>query len=260
MLTNNAGFNCNATRVVIQQKSWTQREQLLRGIRDELAQVPLRNAYYPGAFVRQQSFVVAHPEAEQIGKATEEQLPWTLIAGIDPTNDDDICFTTEAFCGLFAETALEADSVADYIDQAVTFANDRIWGTLNATIIVHPRSLNDPAIAEAVQRAVANLRYGSIGVNYWGGISYALGVTTWGAFPGHAITDIQSGTGVVHNSLMFASPQKSVVRAPFRSIPTPPWFVTRGNAACQVFPRLVQFEAAPALWKVPAIVWAALRG
>lgn len=260
MLTNNAGFNCNATRVVIQHKSWAQREQLLQGIRDVLAQVPPRNAYYPGAFVRQQSFVVAHPEAEQIGKATEEQLPWTLIAGIDPTDQDDICFTTEAFCGLFAETALEADSVADYIDQAVTFANDRIWGTLNATIIVHPRSLNDPAIAEAVQRAVANLRYGSIGVNYWGGISYALGVTTWGAFPGHAITDIQSGTGVVHNSLMFASPQKSVVRAPFRSIPTPPWFVTRGNAACQVFPRLVQFEAAPALWKVPAIVWAALRG
>lgn len=260
MLTNNAGFNCNATRVVIQHKSWAQREQLLQGIRDVLAQVPPRNAYYPGAFVRQQSFVVAHPEAEQIGKATEEQLPWTLIAGVDPTDQDDICFTTEAFCGLFAETALEADSVADYIDQAVTFANDRIWGTLNATIIVHPRSLDDPAIAEAVQRAVANLRYGSIGVNYWGGISYALGVTTWGAFPGHAITDIQSGTGVVHNSLMFASPQKSVVRAPFRSIPTPPWFVTRGNAACQVFPRLVQFEAAPALWKVPAIVWAALRG
>lgn len=260
MLTNNAGFNCNATRVVIQQKSWTQREQLLRGIRDELAQVPLRNAYYPGAFVRQQSFVVAHPEAEQIGKATEEQLPWTLIAGIDPTNEDDICFTTEAFCGLFAETALEADSVVDYIDQAVTFANDRIWGTLNATIIVHPRSLDDPAIAEAVQRAVANLRYGSIGVNYWGGISYALGVTTWGAFPGHAITDIQSGTGVVHNTLMFARPQKSVVRAPFRSIPTPPWFVTRGNVARKVFPKLVQFEAAPALWKVPGIVWAALRG
>lgn len=259
-LTNNAGFNCNATRVIIQHKNWAQREQLLQGIRGVLAQIPPRNAYYPGAFLRQQQLVVAHPEAEQIGKATAEQLPWTLIAGVDPTRQGDVCFTTEAFCGLFAETALDAASVADYIDQAVAFANDRIWGTLNATIIVHPRSLDDPTIADAVQRAVANLRYGSIGVNYWGGISYALGVTTWGAFPGHAITDIQSGTGVVHNTLMFAYPQKSVVRAPFRSIPTPPWFVTRGNVARKVFPKLVRFEAAPSLWKVPGIVWAALRG
>ena len=260
MLTNNAGFNCNATRVVIQHKNWAQREQLLQGIRDVLAQVPPRNAYYPGAFVRQQNFVGAHPEAEQIGTASAEQLPWTLIAGVDPAQQDDICFTTEAFCGLFSETALDAASVADYIDQAVAFANDRIWGTLNATIIVHPRSLVDPAIADAVQRAIANLRYGSIGLNYWGGVSYTLGVTTWGAFPGHAITDIQSGTGVVHNTLMFARPQKSVLRAPFRSTPTPPWFVTRGHVARQVFPKLVQFEAAPALWKIPGIVWAALRG
>jgi hypothetical protein len=169
-----------------------------------------------------------------------------------------VCFTTEAFCGLFAETALDAANAAEYLDRAVNFANEHLWGTLNATLIIHPKSLKDPAVAAALERAIANLRYGSIGVNYWAGTSYALGVTTWGAFPGHSIDDIQSGTGVVHNTLMFEQPQKSVVRGPFRTIPTPPWFVLRGKTASKLFPKLVEFEAAPSPWKVPGIMWTAI--
>ncbi len=260
MLTNNAGFNCNATRMVIQQSEWQQREQLMQAIRKVLAQVPSRTAYYPGARDRFQSFVAAHPEAEQFGASTEKELPWTLIADVNPEAADDPCFTTEAFCGLFAETNINATNVPEYIDRAVDLANKRIWGTLNATIIVHPASLKDPAIASALERAVANLRYGTIGVNYWAGTGFALCVTTWGAFPGHTIDDIQSGIGVVHNTLMFSRPQKSVLRAPFRSTPTPPWFVTHGKAATRVFPKLVSLEASPSPWKVPAIFWSAITG
>jgi acyl-CoA reductase-like NAD-dependent aldehyde dehydrogenase len=260
MLTNNAGFNCNATRVIIQHSAWKQRDQLLHGIRELLMRVPARNSYYPGAKQRQETFVTAHPEAEQFGTPTNEQLPWTLIAGVDPSNSDDVCFTTEAFCGLFAETAIDAASIAEYIDNAVDFANEQIWGTLNATLIVHPDSLKDPVIAAAVERAIANLRYGTVGVNYWAGVGFPLGVTTWGAFPGHTIDNIQSGTGVVHNALMFSRPQKSVVRGPFRSTPTPTWFVTEGKKASKVFPKLVNFEAAPSPLKVPGIMLSAIVG
>src|SRR5581483_9057912 len=260
MLTNNAGFNCNATRVIIQHAGWNQREQLLQQIRGVLAQVPPRNSYYPGAKERHSSFVAEHPDAEQFGSATADQLPWTLITGVDPKNEDDICFTTEAFCGLFAETTIEAADAAEYLDRAVDFANEHIWGTLNATILVHPASLKDPSVAAALDRAVANLRYGSIGVNYWGGTSYALVVTTWGAFPGHTIDNIQSGTGVVHNTLLFDRPQKTVLRAPFIGVPTPPWFATRGKTARKLFPKLVDFEAAPSPWKIPGILWTAVTG
>ncbi len=260
MLTNNSGFNCNATRVVIQHESWSQRSDLLREVRSALAKVPLRNAYYPGAHARQQAFVTAHPDAEQFGTPQGQEMAWTLIPGLDPRQTDDICFTTEAFCGLFGETALEASSVVEYIERAVAFANDDIWGTLNATILVHPESLKDPQVAQAVERAIANLRYGSIGVNYWAGISFAIGTTTWGAFSGHPIYDIQSGNGVVHNSLMFAHPQKSVLRAPFRGNPTPTWFASEVAKGRNVFPKLVQFEANPSPLKVPGILWSAIKG
>lgn len=260
MLTNNAGFNCNATRMVIQRAGWHQRGDLLRAIRETLSKVPPRAAYYPGAPERQKTFIAAHPDAEEFGTPQNQELAWTFIADVDAQHTDDICFTTEAFCGLFGETALEANSVVEYIDQAVEFANTHIWGTLNATILVHPESLKDPLIAQAVERAIANLRYGSIGLNYWAGISFALGTTTWGAFPGHTLDNIQSGIGTVHNSLMFSRPQKSVLRAPFRSLPTPTWFASEGPKARKVFPKLVQFEAAPSPLKVPGILKAATLG
>jgi len=258
MLTNNAGFNCNATRVIIQDARWPQREQLLEEMRRALSHIPPRMAYYPGAFERQQTFIKEHPEAEQIGLSSEQELPWTLVAGVDPESVDDVCFTTEAFCSLFAETALDAKSVPEYIDKAVDFANQHIWGSLNATIIVHPESLKDAEVKESVERAIANLRYGTVGINIWAGAGFTFGTTTWGAFPGHELYNIQSGIGVVHNTLMFSRPQKSVLWGPFRGVLTPPWFVTQGKIARKLFPKLVAFEAAPSPLKVPGIMAAAL--
>jgi acyl-CoA reductase-like NAD-dependent aldehyde dehydrogenase len=259
-LTTNAGFNCNATRVIIQHADWQQREDLLRQMRKVLGQLPTRDAYYPGARERQHLFVEAHPEAEQIGSGEGKHLPWTLITDVDVEQENDICFTTEAFCGLFAETTLNATNVVEYIERAVTFANEHLWGSLNATIIVHPKSLQEPVIAAAVERAIANLRYGTIGVNYWGGVGFTLGATTWGAFPGDSVNDVRSGIGVVHNTLMFDKAQKSVLRGPFRSIPIPPWFALRGKSGSKVFPKLVSLEVAPTPWKVPGILWSAIRG
>jgi acyl-CoA reductase-like NAD-dependent aldehyde dehydrogenase len=260
MLTENAGFNCVTTRVILQHASWKQRGQLLEEIRRLLSRAPLRTAYYPGARDRHRAFVSAHPEAELYGKPTEEQLPWTLIPGVDPKNKDDITFTTEAFCSLFAETPIKAETVPEYIERAVEFANKHLWGTLAATLIVHPSSLKDPGVAAAVERAIADLRYGTIGVNYWAAAAYSMAITPWGAFPGHTIDNIQSGIGVVHNTFMFSRSQKTVLRAPFRIRPVPIWFETRTKRGWKVFPKLVQFEASPSIWKVPAIVWAALRG
>ena len=262
MLTNNAGYNCNATRVIIQREGWDRREPLLQAMRGVFRQTPARAAYYPGSQQRYAAFIEAHPEAERFGAVgaadVDGALPWTLISGLDAQSTDDICFTTEAFCALFAETTLAAESVADYVDRAVAFCNDRIWGTLSATLLVHPDSLRDPAVAQAVERGIANLRYGSIGVNYWGGVSFALGLTSWGAYPGHPLDDIRSGNGVVHNALMFDQPQKSVIRAKFRLMPIPPWFVTRGKVASSVFHQLADLEAQPSVARVPGIAIAAL--
>ena len=75
-----------------------------------------------------------------------------------------------------------------------------------------------------VEQAIADLRYGTICINAWSGVGYFATSTTWGAFPGHDRSDIQSGTGVVHNTYLFDKPQKSVLWAPFRTPVKPLWF------------------------------------
>jgi acyl-CoA reductase-like NAD-dependent aldehyde dehydrogenase len=259
MLANNAGFNCNATRVILTHAAWPGRERLLAAMREVLVKIPPRKAYYPGAAERFVAFAAAHPEAERFGARRDDLLPWMLVPGLDSRRRDDICFTTEAFCSLFGEAPIEAASPAEFLQRAVAFANDALWGTLNATLIVHPGSLADPETARAVEQAIAELRYGTVCVNHWAAAGYALVVTPWGAFPGHTPTDIQSGTGVVHNTLMFSRVEKGVVRAPFRVFPKPAWFATH-RAAGSLVPRLVQFEASPSIAKLPGIFSFALRG
>lgn len=259
MLANNAGFNCNAARVVIQHREWPLRPRLLDGMREVLGRVPLRSAYYPGAALRFDTLAAAHPELERFGEPEPGQLPWALGVDIDPTDREHPFFRTEAFCSLFGETALSASSPAEFVGRAVEMANDTLWGTLNATLLVHPASLEDPATREAVERAVEHLRYGTVTINCWAAVGYGLGTTTWGAFPGHEPWDVQSGTGLVHNTLMFSKAQKSVVRSPFRAFPKPPWFVTH-ETGTDLARELTRFEADRSLWRLPAVTWFALRG
>lgn len=260
MLTNNAGFNCNAGRVIVQHAAWQQRGALLAETVKVLRQTPLRRAYYPGAGDRFDAFLAAHEQtAEIIGARSGDKLPWMLIPNLDPGQRDDICFTTEAFCGVCGETALEAASVPEYVQKAVAFCNDTLWGTLNMTLIVHPQSLQDPEVRRAVQRAIADLRYGTVSVNHWAGVGFGLVITPWGAFPGHTAQDIQSGTGFVHNTLMFDRTQKAVVQAPFHAWPKPVWFSTH-KTAHKLAPKLYGFEAAPSMAKLPGILGLAVRG
>ena len=258
MLTNNAGCNCLTTRVIINHAAWPQRRPLLDKTRALLSRIPPRQAYYTGAHKRYHTFIAAHPQAEQFGHSTDGQLPWTLIPDIDPTRND-ICFNTEAFCSLYAETGLDAANIPDYIDRAVEFANEKLWGTLNVTLIVHPASLHDPAIAAAVDRAIENLRYGTVSLNQWAVVGYGLVSPTWGGFPGHDLYNIQSGIGVVHNTFMFSRPQKSVIRAPFIVTPTPVWFVNH-RTGHELGPKLTRFAASPSPWQLPGLFWSALRG
>jgi hypothetical protein len=171
----------------------------------------------------------------------------------------DIAFNVEAFCALTAETALEASSPADFVRRATEFCNDVVWGSLSMTIICDPRTLKNAETGAAIEEAIANLRYGSIGLNLWHALSFALGTTVWGAYPGHALNDIQSGRGFVGNAYMFERPQKSVVRGPFVARPAPAWFATNKNGA-DVMGRLLDFEVKPSWMKLPGLFRAALKG
>jgi len=259
MLTNNAGFNCTTPRVIITPAGWRLRHRFLNAVRARLVATPVRLAFYPGAEQRFDTFLGAHPEAELYGAREDGRLPWALITDLDPGATDDPCFTTEAFCSVFGEVPLPSADLADYLERAVEFANGSVWGSLNATLIVHPSSMRNPDVKAAVTRAVADLRYGTVSINHWSALGFALGVTPWGAFPGHARNDIGSGTSVVHNSLMFSRSEKTVIRAPFRAWPKPIWFASHSTAP-RLARQLVRFEASPSLLRLAAMFPRAMVG
>ncbi|MBI4616134.1 MAG: aldehyde dehydrogenase family protein, partial [Planctomycetes bacterium] len=136
MVANNASFNCNAAKVLVTAQGWPQRKAFLEALAATLASLPARRAYYPGTDRKYDAFLAAHPEARPLAKRTEGVIPWTLIEGVDPSRPDDIVFNQEAWCGVLAETALPARDPGEYLEAAVEFANDRVWGTLSASVLV----------------------------------------------------------------------------------------------------------------------------
>jgi len=260
MLTNNAGFNCIASRVIVQHRAWGRRRALLESVRDALRDAEPRTPYYPGARDRWAAFVASYGQAEVFGPTGADEVPFTLIPELDLERDPDLALTTEAFCGVMAEVPLDTPrSIPDFLDAAVELCNERLWGTLAATVIVHPRSLSDPMVADAVERAVDRLEYGTVVINHFPGAAYGFVSPPWGAYPGSDPTDIQSGTGVVHNSYLLEDVQKTVVRGPFRTPTKPLWFQSN-RALSRVGPHLAEVAGTGSKRALGPLLVGAARG
>jgi acyl-CoA reductase-like NAD-dependent aldehyde dehydrogenase len=256
MVAQNASFNCNAAKVLVTAKSWPQRAKFVEKVHAALGRAQARKAYYPGAEARYRGFLDKYPQAKAVGPAGENVVPWTVIPDV-PAKQGEYALTNEAFCGVLAEVELEASGASEFMLQAARFANDDCWGTLSCMVLIDAKT--ERANADAFDLMLEQLRYGGIGINCWAGIIYALVSPTWGAFPGHPNTDIQSGAGVVHNSFMLDYPQKSVVRAPFRINPTPAWFFDHKNLKA-LGQGLLKLESSPGLGSFVSTALAGLRG
>jgi acyl-CoA reductase-like NAD-dependent aldehyde dehydrogenase len=262
----NAGFACNTPHLVVTHAGWPLRQAFLDKLREKMSAMSLPKAYYPGSKAIQQRFIDRHPEAELYGKPrddrtpVEETLPWTLIPSVSSENPQDVCFTSEGFCGVLSETPIAAASTAEFLERSVDFLNKYVWGSLSASIFVHPASLKIPEIASAMEQAIEQLRYGTICINQQTPVAYVQTACPWGGFPGQPLEDIQSGSGWVHNTLMFGQPQKSVLHAPFVETPKTPFLFHRARLGHAIARRLVDLEAAPSLWKFLRVFVTAVKG
>jgi acyl-CoA reductase-like NAD-dependent aldehyde dehydrogenase len=255
-LTFNSGCNCLTPRMIIQMKNWEHREKLNKGIANFLAGIKTRKAFYPGSFELHQQFVNAHPEALQLGKPQDGHLPWTFITDVDPKNEDDVCFKREPFMSLFSETALDSKNVVEFIGDAVNFANEKIWGSLVVSIIVHPDSMKDQQVATAVKQAIADLRYGSILINSCGAMAYYMITTLWGGYPNTDIYSVKSGIGFVNNALMFDHAQKSVVYADFTPLADP--LLANISNSYLFFRQDTRYQHDPSVGNLMKVMWRAM--
>lgn len=259
MITQNASFNCNAAKVIVVAREWLQKDAFLDAVNEQLALTAPRKAYYPGAVERFREFRKQYPNSKIVGREEDGAVPWTVIPRLE---GNDYALSNEAFCGVVALVEIDAPdyasaNAATFLPKAVEFANAKCWGTLSCCVLIHPDT--EDTNQDDFAHAIRDLRYGAIGINAWPGAIYGLVSPTWGAFPGHTPADIGSGMGVVHNAWMFDHPEKSVLRAPFRIRPTPPWFSDHRNLV-NVGKALVAHEAAPTWGTLLKLALAGLRG
>ncbi len=256
MVTHNASFNCIAGKMLVLPRRWKLRDRFLNLVLAKMALSPARRAWYPGAEERYRVLTEHRADVRRLGGG-EGTLPWTLVPGLDADDRAEKAFTMEPFCSILFETAVGSEDPLEFLDAAVRFANERLWGTLSAAILAPARAQADAATGQALERAIRALRYGSVCVNLWPGIAYSSG-GPWGAYPGSPLTDIQSGRGFVHNTRMLERVEKLVMRAPAWSPVKLPYFASH-RSAHSLGEHLTSLEVNGAWTKLPAVVASAIR-
>eukprot|EP00929_Paragymnodinium_shiwhaense_P053617 TRINITY_DN26850_c0_g1_i2.p1 TRINITY_DN26850_c0_g1~~TRINITY_DN26850_c0_g1_i2.p1 ORF type:complete len:603 (-),score=163.02 TRINITY_DN26850_c0_g1_i2:329-2137(-) len=231
-ITANNSYFCNSPKVLLLAEEWDQKEEFLQIMKGVFAAMPNPPPYYPGSHKRYDALLKSYP-AEQVEKIEGPncsqpskfgaRIPWTFIkTSADAKNLDaskaEAAFANEPFCPILTICTLKGTSGAkEYLEAVTKLSNEYIWGTLSCTLLVHPTV--EEAESEAVEAAVADLKYGAVVLNTWSGEAYSMFNGLWGGYAGpdsvEKLESIQSGIGFVGNTLMFDHPSKVVVRSPF---------------------------------------------
>ena len=260
----NAGHTCVASQILVMPQHWDQAPALMSALREAFRTAPDRQPFYPGTGEKLAVFAAHNPGTEVLSEAQ----PRMLLPEVDADSGHP-AFQEEFFGPIYVSTTLPGADPATYLRNAVAFVNDRLHGNLGVNLIVHPAT--EKQLGAALDEAIAELRYGSIGINVWSAFGFLASRAAWGAYPGNTPQDIQSGTGVVHNALLFDKPQKNVIQAPFRAFPRsarhghhtmavkPPWFVNNRTATATAR-RLTEFAADPKPHRLVGLFASALRG
>ena len=256
--TMNASFMCCTAKVLLMPKNWDGSTKFIKALQEVCAEIPLRAAYYPGAEDRWQAIVKNRNNVTNIGKPQFNELPWTFITDLNPDDVHESLFKEESFCSVIGCIQVGSADPVEFLQAATHFANNRLWGTLNATLIVHPKTLKVANINAAFEQAISQLKYGAITVNTFIGLLFCTGAP-WGAYPGSTSQDIQSGSGFVHNTSMLESIEKAVLRAPLTTFPKPAWLASHKKSKV-VTQRLVAMEENASWAQVPGIIIAAMQG
>lgn len=283
-MTNNAAFNCVATRVIVTWKQWPERERFLQRIENALSRVPQRVAYYPGAEQRFEQYSgLTADKAQQLLRNTSDggvsgsqtcpggtttfvagtdqadgTLPWALIRNVKADEDSPL-FGSESFVCVCAEVPIDAASPEEFLQKATDFCNEKLWGTLAASITVPGRFKRKPATRNVLDECVDRLRYGVVAQNQWSGVVFALMSPPWGGHPSSTRQDIQSGTGWVHNSFMLTGIEKTVLEAPLVVLPKAVWLASH-PAPESVAWSLCRLFQNPSLWNLSTLGYHAMKG
>jgi len=221
----NAGFNCIAAQVVVLDKNWKQKDQFIKEVKNIISQQKTRHFYYPGSKER----ISEINKSNSIDILSQDSCEVPYSSSITD-NDDEFYFHNEIWGGSIIFKNLDSDSTSDFMKKATDFCNNNLWGNLGCTVLIKPRT--ERKHLDSFELMIDSLQYGTVAINEWCALGFAIPTLPWGGYPGNKDSDIQSGQGYVHNTFLFESPLNGIVRTQFKPLFNidPPWFITHKNS------------------------------
>ncbi|MEO0342450.1 MAG: aldehyde dehydrogenase family protein [Pseudomonadota bacterium] len=233
----NEGHMCVASQVLVLPKDWEKTFDLVDAIALAMFDSEQRPAYYPGSEKRARK-LFANKAALKVKRQDKNSLRSIVEFDSEAPSDFE---QFEVFAPVLTATRLESKDAISFLNSAIRYANERLYGSLAANIVIHPKTVKQIGKAK-LEEILADLHYGTIAINTWSGSAFTMPNAAWGAFPGKDLQNVESGIGKVHNASLFDYPERTVVWAPFHQWPLPPWFVNHRSGKI-VAKALTRFEA-----------------
>lgn len=221
----NAGFNCIAAQVVVLDKNWKQKDEFISKVKEIISEQQTRYFYYPGS--KERITELNTNSGVDILSQDVCEVPYSASV---TDKDDEYYFHNEIWGGSIIFKNLESNSVTDFMSKATYFCNEKLWGNLGCTVLIKPKT--EKKNLDDFEKMVDSLQYGTVAINEWSALGFAIPTLPWGGYPGNKDSDIQSGQGYVHNTFLFESPLNGIVRTQFKPLLNidPPWFITHSNS------------------------------
>lgn len=251
----NGGAVCGRTQTIVTCKSWPQRREFLDILVEALYEdTPGTSRYYPDTDKVFDKFKSEHPEAKVI-EPEDGVVRDSNFLLIEDVTEESFAVKNEAFCQVFGEVALDTEPKAkDFLEKAVTFSNEKLLGTLAATILVDDDTLESNK--GAVDDAVTNLSYGGIAINAMPPVIWMNPYITWGG--NEEGKEFVSGRGNFGNTLNFENVEKSIVWSPFTS--TGHVASTNKQVWFDISEKLSRYAVKPSWSNLSAIILSATLG
>ena len=152
----NSGFNCVACQVLIMPKGWDKAAILMANL-NAVVQNSNRGAYYPGTANRLDAF---KSKAKTYKSVARGEAPSLIINDV---NESDWFTKTEVFGPAMSTHEMDAPNAQTYLQSAITYANDQLYGTLGANILIHPKTIKEIGKTK-FENIIADLHYGTIAI------------------------------------------------------------------------------------------------
>lgn len=226
-MTLNTGYACAAAKVIVLPGHWKHTPRFRELLREELAKVPPRPAYYPGTNERFNAMLEEYPQAELLGEEKEGMARIAIIPDVK-LDLDEYAMSHESFCTISAESIVDSADDEDFLRRVAQLVNENTYGNLQCTVICKPQT--QKKYPKLWDQLIADLEFGCVSVNLWTGAPFALMNGTWGAYAGNKLEDVQSGIGQVHGAAaLLDHVQKSVLYATWKLPVHPPLWMNNKN-------------------------------